>query len=77
MVLLTLAPTKQLHFWPFRGLVQKGRSSTLYSIIPFLERNKKDIPLYSSRNKVFLVAIYNQKVLEKTSVPIDLKGEKS
>jgi hypothetical protein len=76
MVLLTLDPTKQVHFWPFGALVQKRRSSTLYSIILFLER-KKGYSSYSSRNKVFFMAIYNQTTLEKTRVPIDLKGEKS
>jgi hypothetical protein len=61
-----------LAFW---GLAQKGRSSTLYSIIPFLE--KKRYSTYSSRNKGFFVAIYNQKALEKERVPIDLNGKKS
>jgi hypothetical protein len=49
--------------------------STLYSIIPFLER-KKDIPLTPQGRRVFLWS-FNQTTLEKTRVSIDLKGEKS
>jgi hypothetical protein len=42
-----------------------------------LPSKKKGYSTYSSRNKVFLMAIYNQTTLEKTRVPIDLKREKS
>ncbi len=38
---------------------------------------KKGYSTYSSRNKIFFMAIYNQTSLEKTRVPIDLKGEKA
>jgi hypothetical protein len=71
-----IGPNQSSPLLAFSGLVQKCRSSTLHSIIPFHER-KKGYSTYSSRNKIFFMAIYNQTSLEKTRVPIDLKGEKS